>query len=89
MFVNPGGPGQSGVELVLDGGADFDAWGDGRFDIVGWDPRGTNDSSPVQCFTSDDDRGPVLGGRVDPIHRRPSRWPTSARRSTWRGGAAR
>ena len=52
MFVNPGGPGQSGVELVRDGGADFDAWGDGRFDVVGWDPRGTNDSSPVECFTS-------------------------------------
>jgi hypothetical protein len=24
MFVNPGGPGQSGVTLVRDGGADFD-----------------------------------------------------------------
>jgi pimeloyl-ACP methyl ester carboxylesterase len=52
MFVNPGGPGQSGVELVRDGGANFDAWGGGRFDVVGWDPRGTNDSSPVECFTS-------------------------------------
>src|SRR5262249_46457526 len=52
MFMNPGGPGQSGVQLVRGGGADFDAWGGGRFDVVSWDPRGTNDSSPVKCFTS-------------------------------------
>ena len=52
MFVNPGGPGQSGVELVRGAFADFDVWGGGRFDVVGWDPRGTNDSSPVECFTS-------------------------------------
>ena len=31
---------------------DFDVWGEGRFDVVGWDPRGTNRSSPVECFTS-------------------------------------
>ena len=52
MFVNPGGPGDSGVTLVQTSGADFDAWGGGRFDVVGWDPRGTNGSSPVECFTS-------------------------------------
>lgn len=50
MFVNPGGPGQSGVDLVRGGGEDFERWGGGRFDIVGWDPRGTNRSSPVECF---------------------------------------
>ena len=53
MLVNPGGPGQSGVELVEGGGSDFDRWGGGRFDIVGWDPRGTNASSPVRCFPSE------------------------------------
>lgn len=52
IFVNPGGPGQSGVELVRGGGDTFDEWGRGRFDVVGWDPRGTNDSTPVQCFHS-------------------------------------
>jgi pimeloyl-ACP methyl ester carboxylesterase len=52
MFVNPGGPGQSGYELVANSGQDFDEWGGGRFDVVGWDPRGTNRSSPVECFTS-------------------------------------
>jgi pimeloyl-ACP methyl ester carboxylesterase len=52
MFVNPGGPGESGVELVRDKGSDFNAAGGGRFNIVSWDPRGTNRSDPVRCFTS-------------------------------------
>ena len=70
MFVNPGGPGSSGVGLRARRLAshDLDGWGDGRFDVVSWDPRGTNRSSPVDCFTSDAGRGPVLGGRLDPDH---------------------
>lgn len=62
MFVNPGGPGDSGVQLVETSGADFDAWGGGRFDIVGWDPRGTNGSSPVDCFTSTEARDRFWAG---------------------------
>jgi pimeloyl-ACP methyl ester carboxylesterase len=53
LFVDPGGPGDTGVGLVRGGGDDIDAWGDGRFDVIGWDPRGTHASSPVKCFTSD------------------------------------
>jgi pimeloyl-ACP methyl ester carboxylesterase len=52
MFVDPGGPGSSGVGIVQELGPMFDAWGGGRFNVVGWDPRGTNDSDPVSCFTS-------------------------------------
>ena len=52
MFINPGGPGESGVELVRNAGSELDAWGGGRFDVVSWDPRGTNASDPVHCFTS-------------------------------------
>ena len=52
MFVNPGGPGESGVELVRDSGSALNASGGGRFNIVSWDPRGTNRSDPVRCFTS-------------------------------------
>jgi pimeloyl-ACP methyl ester carboxylesterase len=52
MFINPGGPGESGVELVRNAGAELDAWGGGRFNVVSWDPRGTNASDPVRCFTS-------------------------------------
>ena len=53
MFVIPGGPGQSGYDLVAESGAVLDKFGDGRFDVVGWDPRGTNRSSPVECFTNE------------------------------------
>ena len=54
MFVNPGGPGESGVDTVRDpaSAAGLMAWGGGRFNLVGWDPRGTNRSDPVRCFTS-------------------------------------
>ena len=87
MFVNPGGPGQSGVDVVQTSGADFDAWGGGRFDVVGWDPRGTNGSSPVECFTSTaagTGSGPgvilpLTAGRVGgPTSARPSSWPAAA-----------
>src|SRR5690348_5570214 len=52
MFIDPGGPGASGVGIVRDGGPELSAWGRGRFNVVGWDPRGTNASDPVRCFTS-------------------------------------
>jgi pimeloyl-ACP methyl ester carboxylesterase len=54
MFVAPGGPGESGVDTVRDpaAAAGLMAWGGGRFNLVGWDPRGTNRSDPVRCFTS-------------------------------------
>lgn len=50
LFIGPGGPGESGVTLIKDGGQDLDAWGDGRFDVISWDYRGTNASAPVRCF---------------------------------------
>ena len=53
LFVNPGGPGGSGVEIVQ-GLATFlyPASVRARFDIVGFDPRGVVDSHPVLCFGS-------------------------------------
>ena len=41
LFVNPGGPGDSGVAAVAERGGALDAITGGRFDIVGWDPRGS------------------------------------------------
>jgi pimeloyl-ACP methyl ester carboxylesterase len=52
MFINPGGPGDTGVGLVQGLGDDIDKWGGGRFDVVSWDPRGTNASTHVRCFRS-------------------------------------
>ena len=47
LFVNPGGPGESGVELVRairDGAFPDDVVA--HFDIVGFDPRGVGESEP-------------------------------------------
>ena len=44
LVVNPGGPGASGIDYDLRA----------AFDIVGFDPRGTGDSSPVDCLTDDE-----------------------------------
>jgi pimeloyl-ACP methyl ester carboxylesterase len=46
LFVNPGGPGVSGIGLVQA----FRGGGLGEYDIVGWDPRGVGQSTPVHCF---------------------------------------
>jgi pimeloyl-ACP methyl ester carboxylesterase len=56
VFVNPGGPGGSGVSMVLGGFGEFlHANLEGRFDVVGFDPRGVGASDPLHCFDSEDD----------------------------------
>jgi pimeloyl-ACP methyl ester carboxylesterase len=49
LFVNPGGPGGSGVELATHADLVFSAELVARFDIVGVDPRGVAGSTPVTC----------------------------------------
>ncbi|MCY0905635.1 alpha/beta hydrolase [Arthrobacter sp. H14-L1] len=50
LLVNPGGPGASGYNMVRDGGKSyFSAKLRGAYDVVGFDPRGVQRSSPVQC----------------------------------------
>lgn len=54
LFVNPGGPGASGVDIVLGGfGGRRNSALSERFDIVGWDPRGIGASTPIRCWSSD------------------------------------
>jgi len=54
LFVNPGGPGGSGVDLVEQIGTLFGERLLESYDIVGFDPRGVGESAPVQCL---DDAG--------------------------------
>ena len=50
LIVNPGGPGASGIELVQQSADAFPSALRKRFDLVGFDPRGVNTSSPVRCL---------------------------------------
>ncbi|MBX3099193.1 MAG: alpha/beta fold hydrolase [Salinibacterium sp.] len=51
LLVNPGGPGGSGYDFIRDS-VDYatDARLQSSFDIVGFDPRGVNHSTPVTCY---------------------------------------
>lgn len=52
LLVNPGGPGDPGVDFVLTRTpAQFSKELQARFDIVGFDPRGVGLSRPVKCST--------------------------------------
>lgn len=49
LMVNPGGPGGSAIELVQY--ISLPAAITDRFDVVGFDPRGVGESSPLDCRT--------------------------------------
>ena len=51
LLVNPGGPGYGGSYLAESAESFFSGTLLSRFDIVGWDPRGTGESTPaVDCI---------------------------------------
>ncbi|KRC57365.1 MULTISPECIES: alpha/beta hydrolase [unclassified Nocardioides] len=54
LVVNPGGPGAGGTYLAEQADSYFASDLRAAFDIVGFDPRGTGDSSPVDCLTDDE-----------------------------------
>ncbi|KAH8127577.1 hypothetical protein FP744_10008261 [Trichoderma asperellum] len=58
VFINPGGPGASGVESLLSGGKHLrdvlDKPGRRHYEIVSFDPRGIGSSTPqANCFAHD------------------------------------
>jgi len=50
LLTNPGGPGASGIDYLKSQASSL-ANLNKRFDLIGFDPRGTGQSSPVRCLT--------------------------------------
>jgi pimeloyl-ACP methyl ester carboxylesterase len=51
LIINPGGPGASGVDFVVQASDVFKQLTT-RFDLVSFDPRGVGASNPIRCMTS-------------------------------------
>ncbi len=64
LVINPGGPGESGVESAVSLVATMPPSVRERFDLVGFDPRGVASSTPAVWCNSDDDNDRL---REDPM----------------------
>ena len=71
LFLNPGGPGGSGVEAVASApGVPEELRA--AYDIIGFDPRGVGQSTPITCWTDDEIRQSLTdpgddAGPTDPL----------------------
>jgi pimeloyl-ACP methyl ester carboxylesterase len=63
LFINPGGPGESGVEAAASMVGTMPESVRQRFDVVGFDPRGVGSSTPAVWCNSDADNDRT---RADP-----------------------
>ncbi|MGA7688826.1 MAG: alpha/beta hydrolase [Jiangellales bacterium] len=62
LFVNPGGPGASGLEYAAAADVIVSPAVRAVYDVVGFDPRGVGQSTPVECISDADlDRSFVEG----------------------------
>jgi pimeloyl-ACP methyl ester carboxylesterase len=68
LFLNPGGPGGSGVEFTVFAGPFlFTPEVRARFDLVGFDPRGIARSTALRCFGNDKQWEPFFTPFAFPI----------------------
>ncbi|MEU6134936.1 alpha/beta hydrolase [Nocardioides sp. NPDC047086] len=63
LAINPGGPGGSGIDYALYNNQSFSSTVRDSYDIVGFDPRGVGQSTPVDCL---DDKSLDAYVAVDP-----------------------
>ena len=54
LFINPGGPGDSGVSFAERAGNAFSPDLLSAYDVIGFDPRGVGSSTAITCTTDDD-----------------------------------
>jgi pimeloyl-ACP methyl ester carboxylesterase len=64
LFLNPGGPGGSGLQMPISGQYIFQPPVLDRFDLIGFDPRGVGESNPLRCFTTQEDADEVFGAQI-------------------------
>ncbi|WP_284749357.1 alpha/beta hydrolase [Amycolatopsis sp. RTGN1] len=64
LFLNPGGPGGSGLTMPVSGDYIFQPQVVDRFDLIGFDPRGVGQSNPLRCFTTQEDADEVFGAQI-------------------------
>lgn len=55
LLVNPGGPGGSATDYAFNAESIVSAKIYKRYDIVGFDPRGINNSEPIRCLTNSEE----------------------------------
>ena len=84
LVVNPGGPGAPGTSTAEDADSYFAPELRESYDIVGFDPRGTGESSPIDCFT-DSELDDYIAGDPDPDNRREVRTYTDDVEEFWEG----
>ena len=68
VFLNPGGPGGSGISAI-ESQADLYKSGDlsevlANYDVIGFDPRGVGQSTPITCWTPEDVQA-ILAGQAE------------------------
>ncbi|SOD98965.1 alpha/beta hydrolase [Blastococcus haudaquaticus] len=66
LVVNPGGPGGSGADAAIGLALSLPEEVVGRFDIVGFDPRGVGLSTPVECIP-DERKEEILAAEPRPV----------------------
>jgi pimeloyl-ACP methyl ester carboxylesterase len=67
LFLNPGGPGGSGVDYALFAGPSlYTPQVRARFDLVGFDPRGVSRSTALRCFGTQRQQRPFFLGIAFP-----------------------
>lgn len=71
LFLNPGGPGGSGVQMLVNAGQHlFTAEVRESYDLIGFDPRGTNASTPLGCLQTQEEVALLSDQPPFPVSRR-------------------
>ncbi|KAL1660733.1 Alpha/Beta hydrolase protein [Schizophyllum commune] len=68
VFINPGGPGLSGIEFLFEYGPHISVATGGHYDVVSWDPRGsTGQTTPEapSCFSTPTDKIEFFKGTLE------------------------